>query len=360
MTDNILFDPIRLGGMDLPNRIVMAPMTRNRANDTVPGEINAKYYAQRATAGLIIAEATQISPQGVGYPNTPGIHSDRQVDGWKLVTRAVHDKGGKIVLQLWHVGRISHPSLQPNNALPVAPSAIRPEGQTITPNGMQDFVTPRELETGEIAGLVEDYARAARNAIEAGFDGVEIHAANGYLIDQFLRSGSNQRSDHYGGSAENRVRFLLEVTDAVTAAVGRARTGVRISPGNQFNSMHDDDPTETFNLVAEQLGARAIAYLHVVEDRGDLDDSFSFDELKKRFGGLYMANQGYDEDIARDEIRNGRADLVAFGKPFIANPDLVERLRNGWPLACADPDDFYGGGAEGYIDYPTYDEQQAA
>ena len=360
MNNNILFDPIKLGDIELNNRIVMAPMTRNRAESTIPGDMNALYYEQRASAGLIITEATQISPQGVGYPNTPGIHSPEQLEGWKKVTNAVHDKGGKIFAQLWHVGRISHPSLQPDNALPVAPSAITPEGETVTYEGMKPFVTPRALETEEIAGLVEDFATAARNAIAAGFDGVEIHAANGYLIDQFLRSGSNRRDDRYGGTVENRVRFLLEVTDAVVSAIGKGRTSVRLSPGNTFNSMHDDNPAETFGLAATELGKRDIAYLHVVEDRGDLDDEFSFDTLKENFGGLYMANQGYDEDIARDRIRNGRADVVAFGKPFISNPDLIRRLKEDLPLACADPEDFYGGGAEGYIDYPTYEEQQAA
>ncbi|NNF67540.1 MAG: alkene reductase [Gammaproteobacteria bacterium] len=359
MSKNILFDPVKIGDVDLDNRVVMAPMTRNRAENTIPGPINALYYEQRAGAGLIITEATQISPQGVGYPNTPGIHSREQIDGWKTVTQAVHKKDGRIFLQLWHVGRISHPSLQPDNALPVAPSALKPEGEVITYDGKKPYETPRALKTEEIPGIVEDYATAARNAIEAGFDGVEIHGANGYLIDQFLRSGANHRDDQYGGSVENRLRFLLEVTDAVIEAVGAGRTSVRLSPGGTFNSMHDDNPAETFSLAAKELGKRDLAYLHVVEDRSDLDDSFDFAQLKKDFGGLYMANQGYDDEDARRIIKNGHADLISFGKLFISNPDLVERLRKDVELACADPDTFYGGGAEGYVDYPDYSEKAA-
>ncbi len=358
MTSNVLFQPLRVGAIEIANRIVMAPMTRNRAENTIPGPLNAEYYRQRASAGLIVTEASQVSPQAVGYPNTAGIHSDEQLAGWKLVTDAVHERGGKIVLQLWHVGRISHPSMQPHGALPVAPSAIRPEGEAFTYQGPKPFVTPRALGTDEMPGIVQQFAQATRNAMTAGFDGVEIHAANGYLIDQFLRTGSNRRDDRYGGSVENRVRLLLEITDAVTAVAGADRTGVRLSPCGSFNDMHDDNPPETFGLAATALGRRGIAYLHVVEGLEDNRD-FDFDRLKSLFRGLYMANEGYDDDIARRRIRNGRADLVSFGKPFISNPDLPERLRNDAPLAWADPETFYGGGAEGYTDYPALKDEAA-
>ena len=354
----MLFSPLKLGDIKIPNRIVMAPMTRNRATGTIPQPIMATYYRQRASAGLIVSEATQVSPQGVGYPNTPGIHSDEQVEAWKPVTKAVHDEGGRIFLQLWHVGRVSHPSLQPGGRKPVAPSAIKPDGEAFTPDGQQPFETPRALETDEVPGIVEQFVAGARNALEAGFDGVEIHAANGYLLDQFLRSGSNQRTDRYGGSVENRARLLLEITDAVVAVAGAGRTGVRLSPGNSFNDMHDDDPAETFEYVARALGERDLAYLHVVESTDD-DDDFDYDALKKAYGGLYMANDGYDPDDAHRSIRNGRADIVSFGKLFISNPDLPERLREDAPLACADPDSFYGGDAEGYIDYPKMQQDAA-
>ena len=358
MDNNILFSPFDLGDLRIGNRIVMAPMTRNRATDTIPQPMMATYYAQRASAGLIITEASQVSPQGVGYPNTPGIHSDEQVEGWKAVTEAVHARGGKIFLQLWHVGRISHPSLQPDGQLPVAPSAIRPEGEAFTPDGEKPFVTPRALDSDEMPEIVAQFARGAQNALDAGFDGVEVHGANGYLLDQFLRSGSNTRDDRYGGSVENRARLLLEVTDAVCEIAGPGRTSVRLSPGGTFNDMHDDDPAETFGYVARQLGERNIACLHVIEGSDDLDE-FDFDRLRDAFGGPYMANEGFDVDDARRCIRNGRADLVSFGKLFIANPDLPERLRQDAELACADPDTFYGGGAEGYIDYPPLEKSAA-
>lgn len=358
MKTNTLFTPLRLGDITLRNRIVMAPMTRNRATGYVPQPVMATYYRQRASAGLIISEASQVSPQGVGYPNTPGIHSAEQVAAWKAVTKAVHDAGGRIFLQLWHVGRISHPSLQPDGQRPVAPSAIRPEGEAFTPDGKQPFPTPRALDADEIPGIVRQFADGARNALEAGFDGVEIHGANGYLLDQFLRSGSNQRNDRYGGSVENRARLLLEITDAVSAVAGAGRTSVRLSPGSTFNDMHDDDPSQTFAYVARELGKRELACLHVIESDEDADN-FDYDAIKAAFGGIYMANDGYDPDDARRSVRNGRADLVSFGKLFISNPDLPERLRRGAPLACADPDSFYGGGEEGYVDYPPLEKDAA-
>jgi N-ethylmaleimide reductase len=350
-----LFSPIQIGPYTLPNRIVMAPMTRNRAGDgNVPQPLNAEHYAQRASAGLIITEATQISPQGVGYPATPGIHSTEQVEGWKQVTRAVHDNGGRIFLQLWHVGRISHPSLQPDGQLPVAPSAIRPEGEAFTYEGLQAFVEPRALASDELPGIVADYVAAARHAMEAGFDGVEVHAANGYLLDQFLRDGSNRRDDDYGGSIENRYRLLQQVMSAVCDAIGADRVAVRISPENSFNDMHDSDPQLTFNRVTEMLDGFGLAYLHVLE--GDMmakTRTLDYQQIRTRFNGPYMANSGYDLASARQAITDGRADLVSFGYLYIGNPDLVERFRAGAELAAADQATFYGGDARGYTDYPA-------
>jgi N-ethylmaleimide reductase len=361
MTD--LFQPVRLGALELPNRIVMAPLTRSRAGSAgIPGAMNAAYYAQRATAGLIIAEATQISQQAQGYAFTPGVANEAQVAGWRQVTEAVHQAGGRIVLQLWHVGRISHPSLQPGGALPVAPSAIKPEGQAFTESGFQPFVAPRALGTDEIPGIVEDYHRAARNAQEAGFDGVEIHAANGYLIDQFLRDGTNQRTDRYGGSLENRTRLLLEVTEAVTSVWGSERVGVRISPASPANDMRDSDPQALFNHAVAALAPFNLAYLHVVEGAtGGARDLLGFDygALRRAFGGPYLANNGYDKPLAEAALREGRADAIAFGRPFIANPDLVERLRTSAPLAAADHKTFYGGDEHGYTDYPALTQQAA-
>jgi N-ethylmaleimide reductase len=361
MTD--LFQPVRLGALELPNRIVMAPLTRSRAGSAgIPGAMNAAYYAQRATAGLIIAEATQISQQAQGYAFTPGVANEAQVAGWRQVTEAVHQAGGRIVLQLWHVGRISHPSLQPGGALPVAPSAIKPEGQAFTESGFQPFVAPRALETDEIPGIVEDYRRAARNAQEAGFDGVEIHAANGYLIDQFLRDGTNQRTDRYGGSLQNRTRLLLEVTEAVTSVWGSERVGVRISPASPANDMRDSDPQALFNHAVAALAPFNLAYLHVVEGAtGGARDLLGFDygALRRAFGGPYLANNGYDKQLAEAALREGRADAIAFGRPFIANPDLVERLRTSAPLATADHKTFYGGDEHGYTDYPALTQQAA-
>lgn len=350
-----LFTSLQLGDLQLPNRIVLAPLTRNRAGPgNVPQALNATYYVQRASAGLIITEASQISPQGVGYPATPGIHSEAQVAGWKSLNQAVHAAGGRIFLQLWHVGRISHPSLQPDNALPVAPSAVRPQGDAMTYQGPQPFQTPRALERGELTGIVADYGRAASNARAADFDGVEIHAANGYLLDQFLRDGTNQRGDAYGGSVANRMRLLDEVVSAVTAVWGGARVGVRLSPENSFNDIRDSQPQQTFNAVADMLQAHRLCYLHVVE--GDLMTGareLDYLELKRRFGGVYMANAGYDFQRATQAVGTGAADLVAFGRLFLANPDLPARFAQGAPLNEPDPDTFYGGDERGYTDYPS-------
>ncbi|MGC2408838.1 MAG: alkene reductase [Methyloceanibacter sp.] len=350
-----LFTPIDVGPLRLPNRVVMAPLTRSRAGPgNVPTQLNALYYAQRASAGLIVSEATQIAPEGQGYISTPGIHSAEQIAGWKCVTGAVHVSGGRIVLQLWHVGRISHPSFQPGGALPVAPSAIKPNGQAFTAKGFEPIPTPRALETDEIPGIVAQYAQAARNALAAGFDGVEVHAANGYLIDQFLRDGTNKRTDRYGGSIENRSRFLLEVVDAVTAAVGAERTGVRISPQNGQNDIADSAPQSLFNHVAKALSGKGLAYLHVIE--GDTGGGpvppFDYLAIKRLFGGLVIANNGFDKERANEAIAQGHADLIAFGKPFIANPDLVTRLFLDAPLIPLNRETLYGGAEQGYTDYP--------
>ncbi|WP_029010177.1 alkene reductase [Azospirillum halopraeferens] len=353
-----LFDTVTTGALTLPNRIVMAPLTRSRADnpDHAPTAMHAEYYAQRASAGLIIAEATQISPQGQGYAFTPGIHSEAQVAGWRAVTDAVHAAGGRIVLQLWHVGRISHPSLQPGGGLPVAPSAVRPAMKAFTPDGFVEIPTPRALDIGEIPGIVEDYRRAAANALAAGFDGVEVHAANGYLIDQFLRDGTNTRTDAYGGSVDNRARFLFEVLDAVVAEAGAGRTGIRLSPLSPSNDAHESDPVGTFSPVIERLNDYGLAYLHMIEGQtraphpgfgGDLA------ALRRLYRGTYMANNSYDRALAIRAVESGHADLIAFGRPFIANPDLVERLRRDAPLAEPDQATFYGGGARGYTDYPA-------
>jgi N-ethylmaleimide reductase len=357
-----LFTPVQLGGQALPNRIVMAPMTRNRAGPgNVPGALAADYYAQRASAGLIVTEATQVSPQGVGYPGTPGIHSEAQVAGWRRVTDAVHAAGGRIFLQLWHVGRISHPSLQPGGVLPVAPSAIAPQGDAFTATGPQPFVTPRALETAEIPGIVAQFENGARHALAAGFDGVEIHAANGYLIDQFLRDGINQRTDRYGGSLANRARFLLEVTAAVVGVWGAERVGVRLSPQSDFNSMSDSDPRATFGHAALALSHFGLAYLHVVEPAGALPEGARplVPDLKEAFGGPLMVNGGYTRALAEAVLARGEADLVSFGSSFLANPDLPLRLARNAPLNTPDPATFYGGTERGYTDYPALEDALA-
>ena len=356
MTTN-LFAPLQMGPYTLANRIVMAPLTRNRAGaGNVPQAMNVEYYRQRASAGLIISEGSQISPTAVGYLATPGIHSPEQIAGWKQVTDAVHGRGGKIFLQLWHCGRVSHPSLQPGGILPVAPSAILSASQTFTPQGWQPLVTPRALETSELPGIVADYRQAAQNSMAAGFDGVEIHAANGYLLDQFLRDGSNRRTDAYGGSLENRSRLLLEVTAAVTGVWGADRIGVRFSPINSFNDMHDSDPQKTFDYMATALNAFDLAYLHGMElDFGPDKPAFDFAQFRRCFKGPYMANGGYDKARAETALASGYADLVAFGVPFIANPDLPERFATNAPLNAPDQSSFYGGDEKGYTDYPFLD-----
>lgn len=351
-----LFSPAHLGAISLKNRMVMAPLTRSRApkESGIPQAMNATYYGQRATAGLIVTEATPISAMGHGYPFLPGIYTDKQVAGWKKVTETVHTKGGKIVLQLWHVGRISHPSLLPNNVLPVAPSAIKPAGQLFTYEGMVDFVEPRALEASELSGIVADYVHATKCALSAGFDGVEIHAANGYLLDQFLRDGTNKRSDNYGGSLENRTRFLLEVTKAVVEVAGVDKVGIRLSPVNPFNDMYDSNPQALFNYVVSELNQFNLAYLHVIEgDVGGNAAPFDFVALRKLFKGSYMANLGYDKVRGNAAIASGHADVIAYGVPFIANPDLVERYKVDALLNEADPSTFYGGSEQGYIDYPA-------
>lgn len=357
---SVLLNALALGPNSLANRVVMAPLTRNRAThgSDAPHALNTEYYVQRASAGLIISEATQISPSGKGYAWTPGIYSPEQIAGWRVVTDAVHAHGGKMFLQLWHVGRFSHPSLQPNGQLPVAPSAVAPDNQkTFIEDGtFQPVGTPRAIDRDEIPQIVDDYRKATENALAAGFDGVEIHAANGYLIDQFLRDGANQRTDDYGGSVENRLRFALDVVAAVAAVAGPARTGIRISPVSPASGLTDSDPASVFFPLVDALDRAKLAYVHVVEGAtgGPRDIApFDFHALRKRFRGIWMVNNGYTREMAIDAVASGYADLVAFGKLFIANPDLVERLRVDAPLNALDGDHLFGGGAEGYTTYPT-------
>ncbi len=351
-----LFSPVKLGGIALKNRMVMAPLTRNRAGaGGIPQAMNVTYYVQRASAGLIISEATPISAMAHGYPALPGIYTDEQVAGWKKVTDAVHAEGGKIVLQLWHVGRISHPSLLPNDAQPVAPSAITPNGKAFTYQGLVDYVQPRALDVSELPGIVADYVHATKSAISAGFDGVEIHAANGYLLDQFLRDGTNKREDHYGGNIENRTRLLLEVTKSVVAVAGADKVGIRISPVNPFNDMKDSNPQALFNYVVDVLNQFNLAYLHVVEGGihgGGIADPFDFSALRKHCQSPYIANLAYDKARGNAVIASGHADAVAYGVPFIANPDLVKRFSTNAALNEADSSTFYGGTEHGYTDYP--------
>ncbi len=352
MTTKNLFTPITLAGHELPNRIVMAPMTRNRAGEGhVPTDLMATYYAQRASAGLIITEATQVSPLSIAYPGTPGIHTPEQTAGWRKVTDAVHAVGGRLWLQLWHVGRIAHPTLM-NGQQPVAPSAIAAKGEAFTGQGMEPFATPRALTVKEIKEVVGQYAQGATYAKEANFDGVEIHGANGYLIDQFLRDGSNQRTDDYGGSAENRARFLNEVTCAVTSVWGGGKVGVRLSPVNPFNDMSDSDPLATFTQVAQGLNDYGLAYLHVVETVGDAGTPVTA-AIRQVFQRPLIVNGGYTRETGDAAIASGAADLVAFGVPFLANPDLPQRLASQAPLNAPDHATFYGGSAKGYTDYPT-------
>ncbi len=361
--DSVLLTPVTLGDLSLPNRVIMAPLTRCRATvpGNVPNEMMRTYYRQRAGAGLIISEATQVVPEGQGYPATPGIHSDEQQAGWEMITRTVHETGGRIILQLWHVGRVSHSDFQPDNKLPVAPSAIAIDGEGYVPSGeKKPFETPRALETEEIPELVEAYARATERALAAGFDGVEVHAANGYLIDEFLRDGTNKRTDRYGGSLENRMRLLREVLSAVIRVAGAERTGVRISPLQPFNGMYDSDPWGTFSYVVRELNAFGLAYLHIAgmgEDApGEAGPAFDLADLVPLFDGAVIRNYQYDQSRAERDVEQGYATAVAFGVPFIANPDLVERFRRDAPLNEPDTSTFYGGGEKGYIDYPTLDQ----
>jgi len=346
-----LLDPLRIGDLDLPNRIIMAPLTRARASAAarVPTTIVPTYYSQRAGAGLIIAEATSVRPDGVGYERTPGIWSADQVEGWRAVTRAVHDRGGRIFLQLWHVGRISDPSLL-DGALPVAPSAIAAQGHVSLLRPKRAFVTPRALALEELPALVEAYRRGALNAQAAGFDGVEIHGANGYLLDQFLQDGSNRRTDAYGGSLENRARLMLEVADACISVWGPQRVGMHLAPRGDAHSMGDSAPRETFSHVARQLGRRGIAFLCAREHAGP--DRIG-PQLRQAFGGPFFANEGFDPASAQADLAAGNADAVAFGRLYIANPDLARRIAAGAPLNAPDPATFYSEGEHGYTDYPA-------
>jgi N-ethylmaleimide reductase len=372
-TTELLFQPYRLGPLVVPHRIVMAPLTRSRARQpgNVPTALNACYYAQRASAALIISEATQVSMQGQGYAWTPGIHSREQVEGWRLVTEAVHDAGGCIFLQLWHVGRISHPSLQPDNMLPVAPSAITPAGKAFIENQRGEgelvpFVRPRALQIEEMPYLVQQYVRGARNALAAEFDGVEVHGANGYLIDQFINSGTNHRTDAYGGPVERRARLLMEVVEAVSEVWGPDRVGVRLSPLGKLNDIGDDDPETTFGTIAQMLSDFHFAYLHIVNPAAaaiekheppDAQSERMLALMRANYRGTLIVAGGFDHDTAEGWLEQGRADLIAFGRKFISNPDLPERFRRGQPLNRDDPTTYYGGGAKGYTDYPSLEQE---
>ncbi len=358
MTLDRLFSPLKVGSLDLPNRIVMAPMTRGRAGaEGIPNDMMAAYYALRADAGLIITEATNISPQGAGWLGAPGIHHDAQVEGWQKVTEAVHDKGGRIFLQLWHTGRASHPDFQPGGALPVSSSAIAIAGSAHTPQGQKPYVAPRALELDEIPGVIQQYIDATVRARAAGFDGVEVHAANGYLIDQFIRDRVNHRTDAYGGSIPNRLRLLDEVMAAVVGAWSGDKVGVRLSPTSPFNDMSDSDPIETFSYAAELLNTFDLAYLHVLEAlpghmmAGEEGLRCSSD-MRTIFNGVFMVNGGYDAGLAAGAIEDSETDLVSFGVPYLANPDLVDRFKSGAELNQPDVDTFYTPGEKGYIDYP--------
>lgn len=358
MTTSKLFAPYKLGNITLSNRVAMAPLTRNRAqHGQVPSLLAVDYYRQRASAGLIITEGTAVSQQGQGYQDVPGIYTREQITGWKKITEAVHADGGHIFMQLWHVGRISHTSLQLNGGPPVGPSAIRANAKTFVNNAFTDVSEPRALELAEIQGVIDSFGQAAVNAMEAGFDGVEIHGANGYLLDQFTRSSVNNRADAYGGTLENRARLMLEVANAVAGRIGGHRTGIRISPVTPANGAAiDEDAQELFDFIVDALSAEGLVYLHVVEGAtGGARDNVPFDyaSLRRRFRGTYVANNGFDLELAEKVLAADAADLIAFGKPFISNPDLVERLRTGATLNEADRTTFYGGGAKGYTDYPA-------
>lgn len=361
MSKQPLLTKYNLSGMELANRMVMAPMTRSRAGEgNVPTDLMAKYYRQRSSAGLIISEGTQISQQGIGYPWTPGIHTVEQVEGWRKITKAVHEEDGKIFAQIWHVGRVSHPHYHDGEP-PVAPSAVKPEGQIFTADGMKDFVTPRALETNEIPGIIEDYAQAARNAIKAGFDGVEIHGANGYLIDQFLKDGTNKRDDQYGGNLENRARFAIEVVEAVADAIGAEKTGIRFSPAGRNQGISDSNPKETFSYVLEKLNDFNLAFVHLMESMSDVSDLDNYPtEVTKYFRDIYegtiITNAGYDQKSGNKAIEEGTADLVAYARLFLANPDLPARFAANADLNEPDQSTFYGGDQKGYTDYPFMNE----
>src|SRR3954454_23612044 len=358
-----LFEPYQLGPLKLPNRLVMAPLTRNQAAaGFVPGPLAAEYYGQRASAGLLITEASQVSQQGQGYQDTPGIYSKEQVAGWRKVTDRVHARGGRIFIQLWHVGRISHTSLQPNRGAPVGPSAIRAKGKTFVGGTFTDISEPRALALQEIPGIIEDFRRGAANALEAGFDGVEIHGANGYLLDQFAKDGANKRTDAYGGSIENRAKLMLEVAKVVLSEAGAERTGIRISPVTPSNDISDSNPQQLFEYIVDRLNALKLVYIHVIEGAtgGPRDVApFDYGSLRKRFKGAYIANNGYDLTLANKALAANEADLIAFGKLFIPRPGLFERFKRGAPLNAFDKATFYGGGAKGYTDYPVLGEADA-
>ena len=361
-----LFTPVRLGAIEAPNRIIMAPLTRKRAGlGRVPTPLMAEYYAQRASAGLIVNESTAISQQGIGFPDSPGIYTQEQIAGWQKVTEAVHQAGGRIFLQLWHAGRSSHPSFQPDGGLPVAPSAIAPRtGQVLTECGLQPYVTPRALRKEELPGIVMQHAIAADHAKTAGFDGVEIHNANGYLLDQFLRDGTNQRTDEYGGPVRNRARLTLEVTDAVTQVWGADRVGIRFSPGEVFNDMHDSNPFETFSHVLHELNRFKLAYAHlIVTTKDDLEQgavAVPLAALSKEFHGPLIVANGFTYETATQVLADGLADAVAFGRLFIANPDLPARFRLDAPLNALEEATLYGDGNKGYTDYPPMGPQLVA
>jgi N-ethylmaleimide reductase len=364
MNTPTLFTPVRLGAIEAPNRIVMSPLTRMRAGPgRIPTPLMGVYYSQRAGAGLIITEATAVSQQGTGCPNTPGIYTDEQVAGWQRITAAVHDSGGRIFLQLWHMGRISHPSFQPGHGLPVAPSAIAPQsGQVLTETGMQPYVTPRALEAEELPGVVLQYSTGAQRAKIAGFDGVEIHNANGYLLDQFLRDGTNRRTDDYGGPVENRARLTLEVAEAVTKVWGADRVGIRFSPGGVFNDMHDSNPLATFSYVLHELNRFHLAYAHlIVSTEDDLRHGavpVPLAALRKTFNGSLIVANGFNRETATRAVAEDAADAVAFGRLFIANPDLPQRFRLSAPLNMPDESTFYGGAEKGYTDYPALESRE--
>ena len=353
-----LFTPLNLGSLALPNRIFLAPLTRCRASEGhIPNDLNAEYYSQRAAAGLIISEATSVSSRGYGYPNTPGIHTKEQVGGWKKVTEAVHAKGCHIYLQLWHVGRISHPAYQQDGVKPVAPSAIKPKGQVFTGSTMEEYVTPRALETDVIAEIISEYVHGAALAKEAGFDGVEIHNANGYLLDQFLRTGTNMRGDRYGGTVQNRARLTLEITEAVVGVWGADRVGIRFSPAGIFNDMHDNNPLETFGHVLSELNRFGLAYAHITKVTAQdiahgAVEGVGPKELRPYWRGKVVSAGGFTLDSGNAALAEGWADAIAFGVPFLSNPDLTERLRRGAPLNTPDESTFYASGPKGYTDYP--------